>query len=294
MISRGPLLEATTAADAWAHRRQRVAELRDRHDFARQVLDFYAALLAVQEGVYRDALTAALPAESLVPYVADRVIPSILHVSVAAGPDRLRAELMSRYGSRDSTEVLRRWLAGEPQPAAETFLARAAAGPVLEALGATARAVLAKQRDVRHCPDCGGLPQVSFFAPPSEDLASGGRFLVCSRCAARWGFARMTCPGCGEESVSRLSVFSEHGTTSGERGSVVRGLPSARQAPPTAAVFPHIRIEACDTCLKYILSVDLATEPAADPLVDELAAIPLDLYARERGYTKVITNVMGF
>jgi FdhE protein len=285
---------AVVATDVWAQQRRRLAELRARHSFARQVLDFYAALLAVQEGAYREAQMDAPSPESLVPYVAETVMPRILDVSVAAGPDRLRAELMSRYGSQDSQLILRRWLAGEAQVAAETYLARAAAGPVLEALEPSQRAMFANERDGHHCPECGGLPQVSFFAAPSEDLASGGRFLVCSRCAATWGYARMTCAACGEDSASRLTVLSEHGTTSGERGSVVRGLPPARPAAPQTAVFPHMRIEACDSCRKYILSVDLATEGAAEPLVDELAAIPLDLFARERGYTKVVTNLMGF
>jgi formate dehydrogenase maturation protein FdhE len=285
---------AIAATDLWANRRRRVAELRARHGFARQVLDFYAALLAVQEGAYRRAQADAPPPESVVPYVVETVMPRILDVTVAAGPDRLRAELMSRYGSQDSHVILRRWLAGEAQAAAETYLARASAGPVVEALDAGQRAVFAQQRDGRHCPECGGLPQVSFFAAPSEDLASGGRFLVCSRCAATWGYARMTCAACGEDSASKLTVLSEHGTTSGERGSVVRGLPAARQAAPQTAVFPHMRIETCDSCRKYVLSVDLATEPAAEPLVDELTAIPLDLFARERGYTKIVTNLMGF
>jgi FdhE protein len=278
----------------WAARRQRVVTLRGRHGFARQVLDFFAALLAVQEDAYRRAQADTPPPENLVPYVAETVMPRILDVSVAAGPDRLRAELMSRYGSQDSQLILRRWLAGEAQAVAETYLARAAAGPVLEAVEAGRRAAFARQFDGRHCPECGGLPQVSFFAAPSEDLASGGRFLVCSRCAATWGYARMTCAGCGEDTASKVTVLSEHGTTSGERGSVVRGLPAARPAAPQTAVFPHMRIEACDTCRKYILSVDLATDGAAVPLVDELAAIPLDLVARERGYTKVVTNLMGF
>jgi FdhE protein len=285
---------AIAGIDVWANRRRRVAELRARHGFARQVLDFYAALLAVQESAYRQTRANAPSPASLVPYVAERVMPRILDVSVAAGPDRLRAELLNRYESQDSHLVLRRWLAGEAQAVAETYLARASAGPVLEALEARQRALFAQQPDGRHCPECGGLPQVSFFAAPSEDLASGGRFLVCSRCAAIWGYARMTCPGCGEDSAARLSVLSEHGTTSGERGSVVRGLPAARQAARQTAVFPHMRIEACDSCRKYILSVDLATEPAAEPLVDELTAIPLDLFARDRGYTKVVTNLMGF
>ena len=55
-----------------------------------------------------------------------------------------------------------------------------------------------------------------------------------------------------------------------------------------------MRIEACESCRRYILSIDLATERAAVLLVDEMAAIPLDLYARERGFSKVIPNLMGF
>jgi len=55
-----------------------------------------------------------------------------------------------------------------------------------------------------------------------------------------------------------------------------------------------MRVEACDSCRRYLLSIDLAAEPAAVPLVDEMAAIPLDLFARERGYAKIITNLMGF
>lgn len=285
---------AVAATDVWASRRRRVAELRARHHFARQVLDFYGALVAVQERAYRDAISAAPAPEDLVRYAAETVIPAVVDVSVAAGPDRLRVDLMSHRGAEDSAALLRRWLVGETQPIAESYLARAALGPVLEALEATARALHTGSRDGRNCPVCGGLPQVSFFAAPAEDLASGGRFLICSRCAAAWGYARMTCAGCGESSTSRLKVFGEHGTTSGERGSVVRGLPADSRAAPHPAVFPHMRIEACDTCLEYILTVDLAIEPAADPLVDELAAIPLDLYARERGYKKVTTNLMGF
>jgi len=127
-----------------------------------------------------------------------------------------------------------------------------------------------------------------------DDLATGPRFLACARCAASWGYPRLTCAGCGEDSSARLQIFSEHGTTSGERGSVVRGLPGDGAARREDAVFPHMRIEACESCRRYILGIDLATDPAAVPLVDEMAAVPLDLYARERGFSKITTNLMGF
>jgi FdhE protein len=107
----------------------------------------------------------------------------------------------------------------------------------------------------------------------------------------------MTCPGCGEDSSSRLTIFSEEGTASGERGSVVRGLEGrlgGQRVAAGKAVFPHIRIEACETCRRYLLNVDIAADPTAVPVVDELAALPLDLYARERGISKIIPNLMGF
>jgi FdhE protein len=170
-------------------------------------------------------------------------------------------------------------------------------GPVLEALGAEVAASCIGERNARHCPGCGGPPQLSYFALPSEDLASGGRFLVCARCQGSWGYARMTCPGCGENSSARLPIFNEEGTASGERGSMVRGLEGRlgdHGQVEHKAVFPHIRIEACDTCRRYLLSVDLLADPAAVPLVDEISAVPLDLYAREKGFTKMTSNLMGF
>jgi FdhE protein len=102
----------------------------------------------------------------------------------------------------------------------------------------------------------------------------------------------MRCPGCGEEASARLPIFSEHGTASGERGSVVRGL--VRASAPSDAVFPHVRIEACETCRSYLLGFDLGIDRDAVVVVDEIGALPLDLYARDRGFTKITTNLMGF
>jgi FdhE protein len=61
----------------------------------------------------------------------------------------------------------------------------------------------------------------------------------------------------------------------------------------TAKEFPHVRIEACDTCRTYIKSVDLTKNGLAVPVVDELATISLALWADERGYTKVQLNLLG-
>jgi formate dehydrogenase maturation protein FdhE len=39
--------------------------------------------------------------------------------------------------------------------------------------------------------------------------------------------------------------------------------------------------------------VDLTKNGRAEPLVDELASAPLDLWAREHGYAKLQSNLLG-
>ena len=152
----------------------------------------------------------------------------------------------------------------------DRYLARAASAPVLEALPTDGVAeVCSGPRDAQHCARCGGPPQVEFFALSGEELVTGPRHVVCARCGSDWIRPRMVCAACGEETSSRLPVYSES-----ER-------------------FPHLRIDGCESCNHYLIGVDLRRDAAAVPIVDELAALPLDLYARERGLTKVVPNLMG-
>jgi hypothetical protein len=251
----------------------------------------------VQQRAHDEAAMANPAARHLVAYVAEMVVPSVADVSIAAGPQTLREAVVARVEGSDSRELIAAWIGGEEQLMVDRYLARASVGPVLEALAPEVAASCIGVRDARHCPTCGGPPQLSYFALPSEDLAAGGRFLLCARCHRSWGYARLTCPGCGEDASSRLPIFNEEGTVSGERGSVVRGLEGRlgdRGKAEHTAVFPHVRIEACDTCRQYLLGVDLLVDPAAVPLVDEMSALPLDLFAREKGFSKITPNLMGF
>jgi rRNA maturation protein Nop10 len=288
---------AAVVAGPWTQRRRRTAELRRRHSFARELLDFYGVLLGVQERAYDEALSVRPSPGELVAFVAETAVPAVIDASLVAGPARLGEALARRLDAGDARDVIAAWIQGEDQGVVDRFLARASAGPALEALGPEAGASCIGVRDGRHCPSCGGPPQLSYFAVPAEDLATGGRFLVCARCSADWGYTRMTCPACGEDSSARLPIFNEEGTASGERGSVVRGLQGRLDAlggGEQKALLPHVRIEACDSCGQYLLGIDLAADPAAIPLVDELAAVPLDLYAREQGYSKITPNLLGF
>jgi FdhE protein len=115
------------------------------------------------------------------------------------------------------------------------------------------------------CPFCDELPQVGVLRAEGEGAK---RSLICGLCSTEWLFRRTLCPNCGEESIDKLPVY-------------------------TAADFEHVRVEACDTCKVYLKSVDLTKDGHAVPVVDELATIPLNAWAEERGYSKLFPNLLG-
>jgi len=115
------------------------------------------------------------------------------------------------------------------------------------------------------CPGIHEMPVAAVLRPEGEGAK---RSLLCSLCFNEWDIGRLTCANCGEDRESQLQIF-------------------------TAEQFSHVRIEACETCRTYIKSVDLTRDGLAVPEVDEIAGVALDLWAAERGYTKVQSNLFG-
>ncbi|HEX6349990.1 MAG TPA: formate dehydrogenase accessory protein FdhE [Candidatus Dormibacteraeota bacterium] len=254
----------------WADRRRRAAELAARYPHAAEVLQLYAALLDVQEGIYDAALAAPTEPEQVAAFAIEQALPRVLDVTVAAGPEKLAATAVARYHSADLGDLVGRWLRLEEQPLVDRYLARAALTPIFEAASpALATAACTGRAGGAACPTCGGPPQVSWSALSGEALVTGPRYLQCARCQAAWGHTRLTCPNCGETQGAQLPVYSES-----ER-------------------FPHLAVEGCKTCNTYLIHVDLRRDAAAVPLVDELAAAPLDLFAKEQGMTKLTPNLVG-
>jgi FdhE protein len=120
----------------------------------------------------------------------------------------------------------------------------------------------------RQCPFCGGNPQVSFLSNKETAAESGNRDLICGTCLTSWEFRRVVCANCGEERPAKLGYFH-------------------------SPEFDHVRIEACDSCMHYIKGVDLTRLGHAVPLVDEIHAAALDLWARDHGYKKIELNLVG-
>jgi len=262
-------ITAEQVREGWARRRRRARQLADRFPFAEQILTFYAALLDPQEAACLEALESRIDPPGFPAYVAARVLPKIVAMTVAEGPESLRAASAQRIEAGDPIGLIRAWLAGEPQPPVELFLARAAAGPVLEARGQDVGAMGGGADLASTCPQCGGQPQLAYFMDSGDALTTGPRCLTCSRCALSWVFERMTCPACREASTDKLVIYADT-----ER-------------------FPHLRVDGCESCRRYLVTVDLRRDGEAVPVVDELAALPLELYAQERGFTKVVPNLMG-
>jgi formate dehydrogenase accessory protein FdhE len=150
------------------------------------------------------------------------------------------------------------------------FWVGVAAGPVLESARAVIEGPSREQWTGRACPACGGLPQVSVIAPESGEFMGGSpRSLVCGRCAGWWTFPRAMCAWCGEDDPRKVAPF----------------VPEAGAA----------RIDACETCSVYVKTFDLRQPGGAVvvPLVDDVATLTLDLWAREQGLHRPVVSLAG-
>jgi FdhE protein len=258
------------AVSTYAARRERARALGARFAFAQEPLGLYLALVDAQERIHERARADRPDPDDLAAYVVHVALPEVMEAAVAAGTETLREAALLRFHEGDLEGIVDAWLRGEDQSGTDTFLARASASPVLEALPHVAATLRSGETDDRRCPRCGGLPQLAVFEDSGEALVTSQRKLVCSRCANEWVLGRMICASCGETAGGKMPILSD------------------------LDQFPHLRIDACEMCRRYLITVDLRKDPRAVPIVDEIAALPLDFAAAERGYTKIAPNVMGF
>lgn len=263
----------------WQQRIRRAQELGAKYTFASQILRLYVAVALFQESLHRqlreaDRLDGPFQFASYLAAPSGRVklesFSSFLNMIKKAGPPAL-ARIASGVLAEDKqrwAELLNQcWQPGVPSSGGknpEQLLARAFLQPLAE---------LARERCQAQtpgsthwlCPLCGRKPGLAVLRAQGD---GGRRCLICSLCLTEWDFRRIVCAGCGEEDHSRLPVY-------------------------VAEAFDYIRVECCDTCKQYIKAVDLARNGLAEPVVDEIAAAPLDLWALERGYSKIELNLMG-
>ncbi len=197
--------------------------------------------------------------------------PAFLALVEKQAPARLAqvARDLGHAGSDSWLDLLNNlWFAPdqnpEPRPELNEFLALAFLQPYAEFV--RGRVPLHLQNyTYALCPFCSRKPVMGVLRPLGDGAK---RNLLCGFCLCEWEFRRIVCPGCDEKDHAKLPVY-------------------------TAEEFPYIRVECCDACHTYIKSIDLSKNGLADPLVDELASVPLDLWAQEHGYAKLHPNLLG-
>ena len=252
----------------WELRIERASTLSQKHSFAAEILSFYRQIAGFQHDLYLGWEKSSLAHPADLPPGAAIQFAGFLAALEKHAPPAL-AEKSQQLRRLDlaslSTRLDNSWLRGERSPSQpEEFLARAFLQP---------RAVLVRMRSGAQwngyahsvCPFCGRKPGPGILRPRGD---GGQRSLLCSFCLAEWEFRRIVCAGCGEESERKLPVY-------------------------TAQDFDYIRVECCDTCKQYLKTIDLTRNGLADPVVDEIASAPLDLWAHQQGYTKIEPNLLG-
>lgn len=277
------------APTVYQRRIRRAEELASQQAFAAEILGFYVQIARFQDELYRklDGSAGVSPALSRAERPADGQrdagataapelitapdlmagFPRFLNVVEDYGPARVAqvAHDLRVASSQARSDLLNTfWSSRQPPSDPEHFLAHAFLQPWAELLRSRAMLQLAGYSQSM-CPFCDRKPALGVMRQQGDGAS---RNLVCGLCLTEWEFRRIVCPGCGEENYAKLPVY-------------------------TAAELPHIRVECCDSCQTYIKSVDLTKNGLADPLVDELASVPLNLWAQERGYAKLQLNLLG-
>ncbi len=277
-VGEQPLAVELPPRPPFARRIQRAHELAERYPSAAEVLRFYTQLAFHQEHLF-DSLRATIEPGALFnaadpwPLAMDLLLSQFHGFAIALAeispfPMSTRATELAMADSAEQTQLLASvWansLPQDPTSAADRCLALSFLQPYAELL-ASVQESPSPASSGGTCPVCASEPVCAVLR---DRVHGAGRSLVCSLCMHEWSFPRAVCPACGEERFEALPVFtSDH--------------------------MPNVRIDACENCRHYIKTIDMTKDGLAVPVVDEMAAVSLDLWAVERQYRKLAANLLS-
>jgi len=244
---------------------RRAEQLAGSHAPARELLDFYRELAVFQSRIFESVRSGG---ETDVRAIA-RYFPELIDVVTHGGPAGLGERGQERIpDARAGVELVESaWQDGAAQSLAADpigrFFARVLLQPYAEYLASRGDVQAAPESPT--CPFCGSWPVAGVLRGEGDGAK---RWLLCATCSTEWPFRRVLCWNCTEENKDKLPIYS-------------------------AAEFPAVRVDACDTCHVYFKSVDLTKDGHAVPMVDEIATVALDIWAEEHGYGKLQQNLLG-
>jgi FdhE protein len=272
-------------AGKWDRRIRRAGELASTYPFAAAGLRYYARIVEFQTKLYADFQHSLAPSaktsgdqtlrQNLDLFLLLPRFPEFLSLveRIAPVPLRQAAAKLADQGSAAWQRAMREfWHAdgladfmdAEATEPTEHSLAWIFLQPYAESL-ADCREIQPVDGAPLTCPLCGALPIVGVLRAEGDGAKKS---LICMLCAHEWNFRRLLCPACAEEREPQLAFYS-------------------------APEIPHVRVDVCDSCHTYLKTVDLTKTGLAIPVVDELATMPLDLWARDHGYHKLQINLLG-
>lgn len=277
LLGEQPLFPEPPSRPSFERRIQRAHELSSRYPVAAELLLYYARLAFSQQHIFdclgRNTAESGAPAPwplqlaFLLPLFPDfaRALAEI-----APAPMRDHASAIAASSPIAQQRLLTQFWDGgfsEATPAespADRLIALAFLQPYAEWLAQSGSSTPNAGRHAT-CPVCASEPICSVL----RDQDHGARrSLICSLCMNEWNFLRALCPACGEDRFESLPIF-------------------------TPQEIPHVRIDACETCRHYLKTIDMTKDGLAVPIVDEFAAVSLDLWAVDKGYVKLVPNLAG-
>jgi FdhE protein len=261
-VGTAPSSGLAQALVSWDERIARARSLADRPSPTSAILTFYGDLASFQRSIAQSIAPDQPNPSDLFAVVepAALAVPTFLDWLQGHGPAGL-AQVAT--GDSDWKQLLVQRLSDGrlDHEGASAFVVEAILQPFVAERRVRLKADAAYEA---HCPVCASLP---IAAALREEGHGGRRSLVCSLCFAEWDYLRIQCPACKENRFDALPVY-------------------------TADASATARIDACDTCRRYIKTIDLTRDGLAVPAVDDLATLPLDLWARERGYQRLYPNLL--
>jgi len=244
---------------------RRAAELAGTLPAARELLTFYAELARFQKPIFETLRGgAATDVRVLAPY-----FPKLIELVSRCGPKDLAEQGRERLrdGGAGAQLLQSAWEDGVAHTLGADpygrFFARVLLQPYAEYLAS--RGDIRSEPESRTCPFCSCWPVAGVLCGEGEGAK---RWMLCAVCSTEWPFRRVLCWNCGEENKDRLPIYK-------------------------AEEIPAVRVDACENCHVYVKSVDLTRDGRAVPMVDEIAAVALDIWAEEHDYSKLETNLLG-
>jgi formate dehydrogenase accessory protein FdhE len=233
----------------------------------------FAALLYRVQSEFAAAIDGAHDARGFTGSLegdVDRLLPlsdGVLCAAAEHGPEQLASNARKRLGEERpiaAARLLAYW--NGDSSAREDYLSRALLRPYGEVLRAYGVAP-GRLHHQGHCPFCGGAPWISSLIAMG-DSEGGLRLLGCALCGNEWNFNRIRCPSCQEEDPAKLPVYQSD-------------------------AHPLVRIESCETCRRYVKSIDLTKDARPVPEIDELLSLSMDLWAMDEGFMRIEPGLAG-